>query len=54
MKDPHFETFGSQLEKAKKALKIAKAIEAEKLKNGARYLKIGAREWRLKTIAGEV
>ncbi len=53
MENP-FETFGWQLEKAKKALEKAKAIEAEKLKNGARYLKTGAKEWKLTTIAGEV
>lgn len=41
----HFETFKWQREKALKALQTAKAIEAEKMKKGARYQRTDSKTW---------
>jgi hypothetical protein len=37
MEEPLFEIQEWQLDKAKRALKVAKALEATQLKNGAKY-----------------
>jgi hypothetical protein len=37
MEEPLFETQEWQLDKAKRALTVAKALEATQLKNGAKY-----------------
>lgn len=41
----HFETLRWQREKAQKALQAAKALEAEKKKNGARYQRTDIKTW---------
>jgi hypothetical protein len=46
----HFETFKWQREKAEKALQAAKALEAEKMKNGARYQRTDSKTWVLAKI----
>jgi len=45
--DGLFETFGWQKEKAEKALKIAKANEAKKIIQGAKYIQVDQRTWKL-------
>jgi len=53
MEEPFFETLEWQLDKAKRALKVAKALEATQRANGASYVQLNRKTFALKKSDNE-